>query len=99
FFFFFCLRHVRIHDLRHSFATLTLAEDVQLAAISQTLGHSSIDVTRSVYANDVPALTVVATSKLAEILDPDAPLLEAPEIRHRGLPFRAKSPGWGLGDG
>jgi len=50
------LPHIRFHDLRHSAATLMLAEGVPLAVISEWLGHSGIAITASHYAAVVPAL-------------------------------------------
>lgn len=47
---------VRFHDLRHSAATLMLAEGVPLAVISEWLGHSGIAITAAHYAAVVPAL-------------------------------------------
>jgi integrase len=47
---------VRFHDLRHSAATLLLAEGVPLAVISELLGHASIAITASHYAAVVPEL-------------------------------------------
>lgn len=35
----------RIHDLRHSFATLALARGVDLATVSKWLGHGSVSIT------------------------------------------------------
>ena len=43
------LPSVRLHDLRHSFATLMLTKDVPLKVTSQILGHSSIGTTADVY--------------------------------------------------
>ena len=45
---------VRFHDLRHSAATLLLAEGVPLAVISAVLGHTSISVTSTFYAAVLP---------------------------------------------
>ncbi len=50
------LPHVPFHALRHSAATLMLAEGVPLAVISEWLGHSGIAITASSYAAIVPAL-------------------------------------------
>jgi integrase len=47
---------VSLHDLRHSAATLLLAEGVPLAVISELLGHAGIAITASHYAAIVPEL-------------------------------------------
>jgi integrase len=47
---------VRFHDLRHSAATMMLAEGVPLAVISEWLGHAGIAITAAHYAAVVPSL-------------------------------------------
>jgi len=47
---------VRFHDLRHSAATLMLAEGIPLAVISEWLGHAGIAITAAHYAAVVPEL-------------------------------------------
>ena len=44
-------RKVRIHDLRHTCASLLIARDVPLFDVSRFLGHSSTRVTESTYAH------------------------------------------------
>lgn len=39
------LPHVRFHDLRHSAASLLIAEGVELVEVSMLLGHSELRVT------------------------------------------------------
>jgi integrase len=50
------LRTGTLHQLRHTAATLLLAEGVPLAVISEWLGHSGIAVTAAHYAAVVPEL-------------------------------------------
>jgi integrase len=40
------LRRVRFHDLRHTFASLLLAQGESLAYVKDQMRHSSINVTR-----------------------------------------------------
>jgi integrase len=47
---------VRLHDLRHTAATLMLAAGVPLKVVSETLGHSSIAITADVYSHVTPDL-------------------------------------------
>lgn len=42
---------IRIHDLRHTAASLMLARSNQLTDVSKTLGHSSTTVTGQIYAH------------------------------------------------
>jgi integrase len=45
------LPRVRFHDLRHSAASLLIAEGVQLAEVSMLLGHSELRVTADLYSH------------------------------------------------
>jgi integrase len=47
---------LRFHDLRHSAASLLLAQGVHPRAIMELLGHSSISVTMNVYGHVMPAM-------------------------------------------
>jgi integrase len=45
------LPRVRFHDLRHSAASLLIAEGVELVQVSQLLGHSELRVTADLYSH------------------------------------------------
>jgi integrase len=45
------LPNVRFHDLRHSCASLMLAQGIPLRSIQDILGHSSITLTANLYAH------------------------------------------------
>lgn len=45
------LRHVRYHDLRHSCASLLLANGVSMKQIQEWLGHSDFSTTANIYAH------------------------------------------------
>ncbi|MBI1292489.1 tyrosine-type recombinase/integrase [bacterium] len=49
------LTGVRIHDLRRTFGTVALNASVPLESVSELLGHSSLQITRSVYAKTLPS--------------------------------------------
>jgi len=55
----------RLHDLRHSFATWLLNGGVELIAVSEALGHSSLAITAGTYAHAQAKLS----AKNAVILD------------------------------
>jgi integrase len=42
---------IRFHDLRHGHASLAFAAGVPLRTISESLGHSSIGITSSIYVH------------------------------------------------
>lgn len=58
----------RFHDLRHSAASLLLAEGVQLRVIRQLLGHSSIALTANTYSHVMPAMMREAAEKMDAVL-------------------------------
>lgn len=62
------LPSVSLHDLRHSAATLLLAEGVPLAVISELLGHAGIAITASHYAAIVPELRREAADAMDRVL-------------------------------
>lgn len=45
------LKKIRVHDLRHSHASLLIHKKVNITAISKRLGHENIHVTLSVYSH------------------------------------------------
>ena len=48
------LRHIRIHDLRGTFAALLVSAGVPVYHVAKALGHSSIETTMRHYANLAP---------------------------------------------
>lgn len=48
------LRKIRIHDLRHTFATLHLSSGSPLQWVSRQLGHASVKITADVYYHYLP---------------------------------------------
>ncbi len=59
---------VRVHDLRHTCATLLLAEGEPLEVIAERLGHSDTRVTSQVYAHVVDDLRQRAADRLDALL-------------------------------
>jgi integrase len=59
---------VRFHDLRHTAATLLLAQGLDPRTIMETLGHSQISLTLNTYSHVLPALQADAAAKLDAIL-------------------------------
>ena len=45
------LRHIRFHDLRHTFASILLSNRTELIEVSKFLGHSTIATTANIYAH------------------------------------------------
>ena len=59
------LKHIRIHDFRHSHASMLLGNGAPLLAISKRLGHSTVDQTSRTYVH----LLKKESDKLVSILD------------------------------
>ena len=45
------LRHIRLHDLRHSSAGILISNRIPLIEVQRWLGHSTINTTASFYAH------------------------------------------------
>lgn len=45
------LEHIRFHDLRHTSASILINNGVNFKAVSERLGHSSINITSEIYAH------------------------------------------------
>lgn len=62
------LKHIRLHDLRHTCATYLLSNNIPIATISKKLGHSNIYTTLGVYAHAVDSDDVVASKLLNDMV-------------------------------
>lgn len=58
------VRMIRIHDLRHTFASLLIQNGESLAYVRDQLGHSSIQITVDVYGKLIPGSNRAAVDKL-----------------------------------
>jgi integrase len=73
----------RIHDLRHTYATLLLEAGVNSKVVSELLGHASIAITLSIYSHVTPRMLDAAihvTWQLFSEIHPDA-RAAAPVVR------------------
>ena len=62
------LPRIRFHDLRHTAASLLLAENVNPKVVQEMLGHSSIAVTMDTYSHVLPSLQADAAEKMDRLL-------------------------------
>jgi integrase len=66
------IRRIRMHDLRHVVAAVSLEADVPLEQVSQALGHTRLDTTKQIYAGHVQKLNDRFGASLAATLTPTA---------------------------
>jgi integrase len=62
------LPSIRIHDLRHSCATLLLAQGVDVRTIMETLGHFQVSLTLNTCSHVLPRLQKDAAARMDVIL-------------------------------
>jgi integrase len=65
------LSPIRLHDLRHSVASILLAKGVHPKVVSEQLGHATIALTLDTYSHVIPSLQQEAAGVIAAaVLDP-----------------------------
>lgn len=64
------LPRIRLHDLRHSYATLALKAGVHPKVVSERLGHATIGVTLDLYSHVTPSIAKDAASAVADRILP-----------------------------
>lgn len=65
------VRRVRVHDLRHTCASLLLAQGVGARTIMETLGHSTITMTLDTYAHVMSTTLKAAADRMDDALKLD----------------------------
>jgi integrase len=60
--------HVRLHVLRHTFASMALEAGVDLKTVSNALGHSTISTTADVYAHVADSLMRDAADRIDRVV-------------------------------
>ena len=61
------LRHIRFHDLRHTFASLLLQQGESLTYVKEQMGHHSIQVTVDIYGHLIPGSNKQAVDRLDQV--------------------------------
>jgi integrase len=62
------LPRIRLHDVRHSYATAALAAGVPAKVVSERLGHSAIAITMDTYSHVLPGLDELAAGTVARLI-------------------------------
>lgn len=62
------LKKIRFHDLRHSCATLLLANEVPMKLIQEWLGHSDISTTANIYSHTDYSMKLISAGIMGDSL-------------------------------
>jgi len=63
------LEGMTFHGLRHTFATMSLQEGIDIRTIQENLGHHNAGFTLNVYANTTQKMKQEATNKIGKLLN------------------------------
>ena len=66
---------IRLHDLRHTNASLALSAGVDLKVVSERLGHSQLAITADLYTHVNRGLGKAAAEQIARALRPASPVV------------------------
>jgi integrase len=76
---------IRLHNLRHTSASLALAAGVPMKAVSARLGHSSESITSALYTVVVPAVARDAAEQITSVVTLPRTTTDPEEVREAGL--------------
>ena len=62
------LPDLRLHDLRHTHATLALQAGIHPKVVSERLGHATVAITLDTYSHAIPAMQEEAAAKIAGLV-------------------------------
>jgi len=62
------LPRLRLHDLRHTWATLALSGGVHPKIVSERLGHSTISITLDLYSHVLPGMQSKAAEQVSNMI-------------------------------
>ena len=69
---------IRLHDLRHTHASLALAAGIEMKVVSDRLGHSTTAITADLYTHVIPAIARDAAERFAAaMVTPENPVPSA----------------------
>jgi len=67
---------IRLHDLRHTLATLLLKAGVHPKIVSERLGHSGVGITLDLYAHVTPTMDKDAAQRFDALFNAPEPMAE-----------------------
>jgi hypothetical protein len=59
---------IRLHDLRHTHATLALQAGIHPKVVSERLGHATVSITLDTYSHAIPAMQEEAAALIAGLV-------------------------------
>jgi integrase len=62
------LPRIRLHDLRHTHATLALQAGINPKVVSERLGHATVSITLDTYSHAIPAMQEEAAALIAGLV-------------------------------
>lgn len=65
------LPDIHLHSLRHTYATLCIANGEALTAVAAQLGHANIATTAKIYAHAIKSAQISATNAIGDLFDED----------------------------
>jgi integrase len=72
---------IRLHDLRHTWATLALLAGVHPKVVSERLGHATTSITLDIYSHVQPELDAHAATAVAELFGEKKPMKKSARVR------------------
>ena len=84
-------KHVRFHDLRHTFATLALENGMDVKTLSAMLGHVSAATTLDIYTHITDDMQRAAAANIDRGIGKAAPQEDASKPEQETAPARRKS--------
>ena len=88
------LPRIRLHDVRHSYATAALKTGVPAKVISERLGHATVAFTLQTYTHVIPGMDQLAADQVAELIFGAEDPGQDADVRE----FVRKAPEAGLGE-
>ena len=85
-------KHVRFHDLRHTFATLALENGMDVKTLSAMLGHVSAATTLDIYTHITDDMQRTAAANIDRGIGKAAPQEDASEPGQETAPAQAEKP-------
>ena len=62
------LPRIRLHDLRHSYATAALSSGISAKIVSERLGHANVAFTMQTYMHVIPGMDQAAADEVALLI-------------------------------